>query len=87
VHRVDVDLQVGIAENMPYEDDYFDIIFSNLVLHHCDIEKALEEVHRVAKSGCHLLVREPYMHSLLQKFRASRFIEKVIYPNLVESFR
>lgn len=60
VHRVDVDLQVGIAENMPYEDDYFDIIFSNLVLHHCDIEKALEEIHRVAKSGCHLLLREPY---------------------------
>ncbi len=40
------------AENLPFVDGTFDIVYSNGVLHHTpDTEKALSEVHRVLKPG------------------------------------
>ena len=40
------------AENLPYPDNYFDIVYSNGVIHHTpDTEKALEEIWRVLKPG------------------------------------
>ncbi|MEX2451858.1 MAG: class I SAM-dependent methyltransferase [Rhodospirillales bacterium] len=40
------------AENLPFEDSAFEIVYSNGVLHHTlDTEKALEEVFRVLKPG------------------------------------
>jgi len=40
------------AENLPFEDGEFDIVYSNGVLHHThDTEKAIAEVHRVLKPG------------------------------------
>ncbi|MCA1910242.1 MAG: class I SAM-dependent methyltransferase [Magnetospirillum sp.] len=42
----------GDAENLPFDDDSFDIVYSNGVLHHTpDTEKAIAEVHRVLKPG------------------------------------
>ena len=40
------------AENLPFADGSFDIVYSNGVLHHTpDTEKALAEVHRLLKPG------------------------------------
>ncbi|MGB0670291.1 MAG: class I SAM-dependent methyltransferase [Rhodospirillales bacterium] len=40
------------AENLPFADGTFDIVYSNGVLHHTvDTEKAIAEVHRVLKPG------------------------------------
>ena len=40
------------AENLPFEDSAFDIVYSNGVLHHThDTEKAIAEVYRVLKPG------------------------------------
>jgi len=40
------------AENLPFADDTFDIVYSNGVLHHTpDTEKAIEDVYRVLKPG------------------------------------
>ncbi len=40
------------AENLPFQDDTFDIVYSNGVLHHTpDTEKAIAEVYRVLKPG------------------------------------
>jgi SAM-dependent methyltransferase len=40
------------AENLPFEDGCFDIVYSNGVLHHtADTEKAIAEVHRVLRPG------------------------------------
>ena len=40
------------AENLQFEDDAFDIVYSNGVLHHThDTEKAIAEVYRVLKPG------------------------------------
>jgi ubiquinone/menaquinone biosynthesis C-methylase UbiE len=42
----------GDAENLPFPDGTFDIVYSNGVLHHThDTEKAIAEVYRVLKPG------------------------------------
>jgi len=42
----------GDAEELPFEDEIFDLVYSNGVLHHTpDINKAFCESHRVLKSG------------------------------------
>lgn len=42
----------GDAENLPFPDSSFDIVYSNGVLHHTpDTEKAIAEVHRLVKPG------------------------------------
>jgi ubiquinone/menaquinone biosynthesis C-methylase UbiE len=42
----------GNAENLPFEDDAFDIVYSNGVLHHTvSTEKAMDEVFRVLRPG------------------------------------
>ncbi len=39
------------AENMTFENDYFDLIVCNGVLHHLDIKKVYPELARVLKSN------------------------------------
>ena len=48
----DIDLRVGIIFNLPYDDNYFDLVFTRGVLIHIhpnDFENALKEVARVSK--------------------------------------
>ncbi|MBS3125349.1 methyltransferase domain-containing protein [Candidatus Woesearchaeota archaeon] len=40
---------VGRAEELPFPDKSFDIVISLTAIHHCDIDKALAEIKRVAK--------------------------------------
>ena len=42
----------GDAENLPFADDHFDIVYSNGVLHHSpNTERCMEEIYRVLKPG------------------------------------
>lgn len=46
------DLYVGDAENLPFKNNQFDFVYSFGVLHHTpNMEKAIQEVHRVLKPG------------------------------------
>jgi len=43
---------VGDAENLPFPDASFDVVYSNGVLHHTpDTQRAIDEVHRVLRPG------------------------------------
>ena len=51
------DFIVGNAEDLPYENDFFDCVCSMGVLHHVpDTEKAVSEIHRCLKPGGRLIV-------------------------------
>lgn len=52
-------LQVGNANNLPFADNYFDLVFSITTLHNLhnyDLDKALREMERVGKKNKYLCV-------------------------------
>lgn len=52
-------LQTGNAINLPFEDNYFDFVYSITTLHnlHCyDLDKALREIERVGKKNKYICV-------------------------------
>jgi len=53
------DVRVGDCENIPYEENTFDIVYSYGVIHHTpDTEKALKEIIRVCRPGgvCKIMI-------------------------------
>lgn len=54
-----IKLVEAYAESMPFEDGFFDLITSVMVLHHLeDVQPALREMQRVLKNGKHLLIAD-----------------------------
>ncbi len=52
-----VEAQVADAENLPFESDSFDVVYSFGVLHHTpDTQKAIDEVYRVLKPGGKIII-------------------------------
>ena len=52
VRKINTTFRLCDVENLPYQNNYFDIVYSNGVLHHTyDIKKAISEVYRVLKPG------------------------------------
>lgn len=52
VYGLTSDVKVADAENLPFADNSFDIVYSWGVLHHSpDTKKAIKEVHRVLRPG------------------------------------
>ncbi len=63
------DLRVADSENLPFEDNTFDVIYSWGVIHHTpNTPKALEEIVRVCKPGGTCKVMIYHRHSLLAWF-------------------
>ena len=53
------DTRVADAESLPFEDNFFDFVYSFGVVHHCpSTEKAVSEIYRVLKpeGSCYLAV-------------------------------
>jgi len=56
----------GDAENLPFKDNFFDIVYSNGVLHHTpNTQKSIEEVRRVLKPGGSAVIMLYAKHSYL----------------------
>jgi ubiquinone/menaquinone biosynthesis C-methylase UbiE len=54
---------VADAHAMPFEDDAFDLIVGDSILHHLELEKALREIRRVLRPGGRAVFMEPLWHS------------------------
>jgi len=52
-------LYVGKAENLPFEDKFFDAVYCNRTLYHLSTEKTILEINRVLKKGGLLLISVP----------------------------
>jgi len=74
------DFQVGEMIDLPYEDNYFDIIFYIATFHHLPSKqlrlKALSEIKRVLKPGGYLLMTNWYWW---QKFPWKYFFNKLFW--------
>ncbi len=56
----EVTIKQGFAENLPYENDFFDVVYSSHVLEHVNDEvKALSEMKRVLKRDGILIIGMP----------------------------
>lgn len=47
------------ANDLTFEDASFDIVFGGAILHHIDIEKSINHIHRVLKPGGKIIFLEP----------------------------
>lgn len=53
--------QVGNVMDLTFDDNFFDAVVGNAVLHHLDLEKALREIYRVLNDGGKIIFFEPNM--------------------------
>lgn len=59
-------LQVADAENLPYSDNTYDLVYSWGVLHHSpDTQKAIDEVYRVLKPGAQARIMIYHKYSMV----------------------
>jgi len=52
-------LRQGLAQDLPYEDNSFDLVYSITTLHNLyiyDLKKAIQEIERVSKGNSHIAV-------------------------------
>lgn len=60
-------LSIGASDNLPFEDQYFDKVYCNMVIYFWDQPEAhLREVHRVLKQGGHFYTGMRTKEAMLQ---------------------
>ena len=57
--NIDVNYKVDNCEKTNLESNSFDIVYGTGILHHLEINKCLDEIHRILKSKGSLLFIEP----------------------------
>lgn len=64
--------QVGAAEKLDYPDEFFDIIVGVDILHHIEINQAMDECKRVLKPGGIAIFHEPIRVPAFDSLRESK---------------
>ncbi len=77
-----IDFQEMPAEDLAYDDDVFDYVIANDVLHHVNLPVVIKEIARVSKNGALVVGNETYSHSCTDRLRRSRLVEDYIYPRM-----
>lgn len=62
-HGIELKTSRVMAEALPFQDDAFDCVYGNGVLHHVELEPALREVFRVLRPGGCAAFIEPLAHN------------------------
>jgi SAM-dependent methyltransferase len=65
MHNVKVKTVKCSSDNMPFDDESFDIVYAANLLHHVDINTTLIEVRRVLKTGGIFVSWDPLAHNPL----------------------
>lgn len=66
------------SEYLPFQNGYFDFVFSRSSIHHTVRDLSLKEIHRVLKKGGSFLFFEPLQNGLINKLmHISRKIRRV----------
>lgn len=74
IHGLSSDVRTGDAENLPFPDASFDIVYSWGVLHHSpDTPRAIEEVRRVLRPGGRAAVMVYHRPALLGRVLWARY--------------
>ena len=61
---------VGDAENLPFDDESFDVVVGKAIVHHLDVAKFMAEVARVSAPGGRFVFSEPLgTNPLIRLFR------------------
>jgi len=71
---IDADLRIADVRNLPYRDDYFDVVFALDVLEHInEMDLAIKEIKRVLKRDGKLIITAPTESGF---YKLGRFIIK-----------
>ena len=77
----DAELKIGLFENIPFEDNYFDIVLSKYaIMTSANMEQAFKEIHRVLKSDGMMmyLVVHPFRQFFEKKDEKTDYFEQKI---------
>ena len=67
-----ITIEQGFSENLPYKDNFFDVVFCSHVLEHVlNPENLLDEINRISKSGI-IIVPSKFSDNLLSVDAALR---------------
>ncbi|NQV40933.1 MAG: class I SAM-dependent methyltransferase [Candidatus Marinimicrobia bacterium] len=78
--NLDISFQVDLIEQIPFGDEYFDVVMNSLVMHHLPDElkiRAIDEIHRVLKPGGKVYFVD--MESLAEGSFKERFQDLMIH--------
>jgi len=70
IHSKNIKFKIENAYEMSFDNNSFDAVIGSSVLHHLDVDKALQEIYRVLKPGGTICFTEPNMMNpqiLIQK--------------------
>jgi ubiquinone/menaquinone biosynthesis C-methylase UbiE len=77
----------GTTEKLPFEDGFFDLVVSVVVLHHLQgLEKGIKEMLRVLKKGGRLILVDWNPESHVLPFTSRHRKEDFFEPEIVASF-
>ena len=84
-----IDYRIGTSTALPYEDNYFDAVFTTLLFHHLNFEEkdiTLREIYRVLKVDGKYISAEfgkfpdDFFHGIIFKFTRSSGLLHGLYP-------